>query len=358
CVHGSALFTRGETQSLATVTLGTKQDVQIIDGLEETYKKRFFLHYNFPPFSVGETGRLGATGRRELGHGALAERSLITVIPPIEKFPYTLRVVSEILESNGSSSMASVCCGSLALMDAGVPIKSPVAGIAMGLVKDGKDYAVLTDIMGLEDHLGDMDFKVAGTKEGITALQMDIKIEGVDHAIMKKALEEAHKARLKLLAHMQDTIKVHRTELSKYAPRIETIRVNPEKVGAVIGPSGKMIKSIIEEFGVSIDIEDDGIVNIASTDQAAMAGAKKRILSLVEEPEVGKIYAGTVTRLMNFGAFVEILPNKEGLVHISQISDTRVNKVEDVLKVGQEVKVRVKEIDDLNRINLTMKGVS
>ncbi|MFC1517744.1 polyribonucleotide nucleotidyltransferase [Candidatus Margulisiibacteriota bacterium] len=357
CVHGSGLFTRGETQALATVTLGTKDDEQMIDGLDDTYKKRFYLHYNFPPYSVGEAGRLGFTSRRELGHGALAERALAPLLPPIEKFPYTVRIVSEILESNGSSSMASVCCGSLALMDAGVPVKAPVAGIAMGLVSDGKKHAVLTDIMGLEDHLGDMDFKVTGTRDGITALQMDIKIEGVTEKIMAEALKEANKARMALLDHMQKTLDAPRAELSKYAPRIEMIQVNPEKIGAVIGPGGKMIKSIIEEFGVSINIDDDGIVNIASTDSEAMEGAKKKVLSIVAEAEVGKTYDGKVTKLMNFGAFVEILPGKEGLVHISQISEKRVNNVEDVLKVGQAVRVKVKEIDNLHRVNLTMKGV-
>jgi polyribonucleotide nucleotidyltransferase len=357
CVHGSALFTRGETQALAAVTLGTKQDEQTIDGLDETYKKRFYLHYNFPPFSVGETGRLGATGRRELGHGALAERALTAIMPPEEKFPYTVRIVSEILESNGSSSMATVCCGTLALMDAGVPIKSPVAGIAMGLIADGKKYAVLTDIQGMEDHLGDMDFKVTGTREGITALQMDIKIQGIARDILKDSLRDAYKARIKLLDHMQGTIKATRPELSKYAPRIETIQINTEKIGLIIGPGGKTIRGMVDEFGVTIDINDDGIVTIASTNGEAMQAAKDRILSMVEEPEVGRVYNGKVTRIMDFGAFVEILPDKEGLVHISQISDQRVNKVSDVLKVGQAVKVQVREIDELNRVNLTMKGV-
>lgn len=358
CVHGSSLFTRGETQALATVTLGTKQDEQMIDGLDETYKKRFFLHYNFPPFSVGEAGRLGTTGRRELGHGALAERAISSMIPSSEKFPYTIRVVSEILESNGSSSMASVCSGTLALMDAGVPIKEPVAGIAMGLIKEGNKHAILTDIMGLEDHLGDMDFKVTGTRQGITALQMDIKIDGIDEKIMAEALKAAQKARLEILEHMSATIKTYRSELSKYAPRIETIKVDPEKVGMIIGPGGKTIKGMIEEFGVTIDIDDGGIVNVASADGESMQAAKQRILAMVADAEVGKTYDGKVMRIMNFGAFVEILPGKEGLVHISQISEKRVEKVEDCLKVGQVVKVKVKEIDDLKRINLTMKGVS
>ncbi len=357
CVHGSALFTRGETQALASVTLGTKQDEQTIDGLDETYKKRFFLHYNFPPFSVGETGRMGATGRRELGHGALAERAISAILPPAEKFPYTIRVVSEILESNGSSSMASVCGGTMALMDAGVPIKAPVAGVAMGLITEGKKYSILTDIQGMEDHLGDMDFKVTGTREGITALQMDIKILGVTRDILKDALSEAHKGRMKLLDHMESTIKVTRNELSKYAPRIETIMINPEKIGMLIGPGGKTIRGLVEQFGVTIDVDDTGAVTIASTDGEKMKNALDHISSMFEEPEAGKVYQGTVTRIMDFGAFVEILPGKEGLVHISQISEKRVNKVSDELKVGQKITVMVREIDELNRVNLTMKGL-
>jgi polyribonucleotide nucleotidyltransferase len=357
-VHGSALFTRGETQALATVTLGTKQDEQMIDGLDDTYRKRFFLHYNFPPFSVGEAGRVGFTSRRELGHGALAERSLAAMMPDVEEFPYTVRIVSEILESNGSSSMASICGGTLALLDAGVPLKAPVAGIAMGLISDGKKNVVLTDIMGLEDHLGDMDFKVAGTKEGITALQMDIKISGIAQDIMKEALADAKVARLALLDHMNETMNTHRTELSEHAPKIESIIVAPDKIGMIIGPSGKTIKGMIEEFGVTIDIDDEGVVRIASTDGDSIARAKAKILGMVEEPEIGKTYDAKVVRIMNFGAFVEFLPGKDGLVHVSQISDQRVEKVEDVLEIGQEVKVKIKDIDDQKRVNLTMKGVS
>ncbi len=354
--HGSGLFTRGQTQSLATTTLGTTADEQMIDALEGETFKNFMLHYNFPPFSVGEVRPVRGPGRREIGHGALAERALKPLMPPKEEFPYTVRVVSDILESNGSSSMASVCAGALALMDAGVPIKAPVAGIAMGLVREGKKWVVLTDIDGLEDHFGDMDFKVAGTREGITAFQMDVKIvEGLTLEIFKTALTQAREARLNVLAKMTQVIAEPKTTLSQYAPRITTLKINPDKIREVVGPGGKMIRKIIQETGVSIDIEDDGTVLIASNDPQASEKAVDIVKRLTEEVEVGKIYSGKIKRLMAFGAFCEVLPGKEGLIHISELADRYVEKVEDVVKVGDEVQVKVIEIDPQGRVNLSMK---
>ncbi len=354
-VHGSALFVRGETQALVSTTLGTSEDEQKIDSLEGESFKRFMLHYNFPPFSVGEVKRLGAPGRREIGHGALAERALSPLIPPKEKFPYTIRVVSDILESNGSSSMATVCGASLALMDAGVPIDTHVAGVAMGLVLEGDRAVVLTDILGMEDHLGDMDFKVAGTRKGITAFQMDCKTAGITKEIMAKALEQARQARLHILDIMKATIAYPRKELSPYAPRIYTIRINPEKIRDVIGVGGKVIKGIIEQTGVKIDIEDTGLVHIISTDMASAMKAKEIIEGITKELEVGAIYTGKVKKIVDFGAFVEIMPGVEGLLHISQISDRRIRQVSDVLKVGDEVPVMVIEIDELGRPRLSRK---
>ncbi len=354
-VHGSALFVRGETQALVSTTLGTTEDEQKIDSLEGESFKRFMLHYNFPPFSVGEVKRLGAPGRREIGHGALAERALNPLIPPKEKFPYTIRVVSDILESNGSSSMATVCGASLALMDAGVPIDTHVAGVAMGLVLEGDKAVVLTDILGMEDHLGDMDFKVAGTRKGITAFQMDVKTAGITKEIMEKALEQARQARLHILDIMKSTIDYPRKELSPYAPRIFTMQIKPEKIRDVIGVGGKVIRSIIEETGVKIDIEDSGLVHIISTDQDSARKAKEIIEGITKELEVGAIYTGKVKKVVDFGAFVEILPGVEGLLHISQISDKRINKVTDVLNVGDEVTVMVIEIDELGRPRLSRK---
>lgn len=357
CTHGSSVFTRGETQSLAVVTLGTGSDEQIIDGLDEETKKKFFLHYNFPSFSVGEVGKGIRTGRRELGHGALAERALLSVVPDENKFPYTIRIVSEILESNGSSSMASVCSGTLALMDAGVPITAPVAGIAMGLVKEDNDYVVLTDIQGLEDHYGDMDFKVTGTSKGITALQMDLKLCGVDEEILRKALQQAKTARVSILLNMKEVLSESRKEISKYAPKLDRIVIDSDKVGLVIGPGGKMIRSIIEETGSEIEIEDNGEIIISSTSELNVKRAKEIILSLTKDVVPGDIYEGKVVSITNFGAFVEIVPGKEGLLHISQISERRIERVEDELSTGQVVKVRVKDIDDLGRISLTRKGL-
>ncbi len=354
-VHGSALFTRGETQALVAVTLGTQEDEQKIDALEGESYKSFMLHYNFPPFSVGEVKRLGSPGRREIGHGALAERALKPLIPPKEKFPYTIRVVSDILESNGSSSMATVCGASLALMDAGVPIDVPVAGIAMGLVKEGDRTVVLSDIMGMEDHLGDMDFKVTGTSKGVTAFQMDVKIAGITRDIMERALEQARKGRLYILERMKETIAAPRKRLSPFAPRIYTMHVKPEKIRDIIGVGGKVIRNIIDQTGVKIDIEDDGTVNIASNDEASANKAKEIIEGIVKEVEVGEIYLGKVKRVVDFGAFVEITPNVEGLLHISQISDRRINKVSDVLQVGDEVMVKVIQIDELGRVRLSRK---
>lgn len=355
--HGSALFTRGETQALVVTTLGTGQDEQIIDALEGEYREHFMLHYNFPPYSVGEVGRMGSPGRREIGHGKLAWRAIRPVLPEKEAFPYTIRVVSEITESNGSSSMATVCGSSLSMMDAGVPLAHPVAGIAMGLIKEGDRFAVLSDILGDEDHLGDMDFKVAGTAKGITAIQMDIKIDGIDRAILERALEQARKGRMHILGKMLEVISEPRKELSKYAPKIEIIHINPEKIRDVIGPGGKVINRIIDETGVKIDIEQDGRVYIASPDLEMLAKAKEQIELIVREVVVGETYVGTVKRIEKFGAFVEVLPGKEGLVHISQLSNERVGRVEDVVKVGDRITVKVTEIDNLGRVNLSRKAV-
>jgi len=353
--HGSGLFNRGQTQVLTIATLGASGDVQIIDGLGEEESKRYMHHYNFPAFSVGETRPMRGPGRREIGHGALAERALEPVIPPESEFPYTIRLVSEVLSSNGSTSQASVCGSTLALMDAGVPIKAPVAGIAMGLIKNEDKVAILTDIQGLEDHLGDMDFKVAGTRGGITAIQMDIKISGIDEPILKEALEKAKIGRLYILDKMEETIKTPRTELSPYAPRIHTLHINPDKIRDIIGPGGKVINRIIDETGVKIDIEDDGRVAIVSNDGEGAKKAIQMIMDIVKEVEAGEIYTGKVTKIMNFGAFVEVLNGKEGLVHISQLAKERVNKVEDVVKVGDEITVKVMEIDSQGRINLSRK---
>jgi polyribonucleotide nucleotidyltransferase len=354
--HGSGLFTRGQTQALSVCTLGALGDVQVLDGLGLEESKRFMHHYNFPPFSVGETGRMGGPGRREIGHGALGERALEPVIPSEKEFPYTIRLVSEVLESNGSTSQASICGSTLALMDAGVPIKAPVAGIAMGLVKSGDHYTILTDIQGMEDHLGDMDFKVAGTSKGVTALQMDIKIEGLSREILEEALQQAKKGRMQILEHMLSTISEPRKQLSKFAPKILSIKINPEKIGDVIGPSGKQVKKIIEETGVKIDIEQDGTVYIASSDQEMNEKAQKIIENIVQEVEVGKIYLGKVKRIEKFGAFVEILNGKDGLVHISELAEERVGKVEDVVKIDDEILVKVTEIDKHGRINLSRKA--
>nr|WP_218059148.1 polyribonucleotide nucleotidyltransferase [Gilliamella apicola] len=353
--HGSALFTRGETQALVTATLGTERDAQIIDELTGEYTDRFLLHYNFPPYSVGETGMVGSPKRREIGHGRLAKRGVAAVMPSPEEFPYTVRVVSEITESNGSSSMASVCGASLALMDAGVPIKSSVAGIAMGLVKEGDNFVVLSDILGDEDHLGDMDFKVAGTSEGVSALQMDIKIEGITKEIMQVALNQAKGARLHILGVMEQAINKPRKEISEFAPRIYTMNVNPDKIRDIIGKGGATIRALTEETGTTIEITDDGTVKIAASDGNKAKDAMNRINNLVADVEIGKIYTGKVTRIVDFGAFVAIIGGKEGLVHVSQIADHRVEKVADYLKVGQEVNVKVLEIDRQGRIRLSMK---
>jgi len=356
--HGSALFTRGETQAIVVTTLGTARDAQIIDALEGERKENFMLHYNFPPFSVGETGRVGSPKRREIGHGRLAKRGVAAVMPSVEEFPYTVRVVSEITESNGSSSMASVCGSCLSLMDAGVPIKAPVAGVAMGLIKEADKFAVLTDILGDEDHLGDMDFKVAGTQDGITALQMDIKIDGITKEIMEVALDQAKEGRLHILGEMTKVIDKPREEMSDFAPRYITFKINPDKIRDVIGKGGATIRAITEETGASIDLSDDGTVKIASVDSAAGKEAQRRIEQLTADVEVGKIYEGRVSKLMDFGAFVNVLPGKDGLVHISQISDERVEKVSDKLKEGDMVKVKVLEIDKQGRIRLSMKAVA
>ncbi len=356
--HGSALFTRGETQALVVTTLGTTRDAQIIDALQGSYKDQFLLHYNFPPYSVGETGRTGSPGRREIGHGRLAKRGVLAVMPDQDSFPYTVRVVSEITESNGSSSMASVCGTSLSLMDAGVPIKAPVAGIAMGLVKEGKDFAVLTDILGDEDHLGDMDFKVAGTKEGINALQMDIKIQGITKEIMEQALEQAQVARLHILDEMNKVISESRTEVSDFAPRYVTMKINPDKIREVIGKGGETIRGITEQTGAQVDIDDTGAIKISAVDGKAANAAKKIIEDITAEAEVGTIYNGKVAKIMEFGAFVTILPGKDGLVHISQISNERVEKVGDHLKEGDEVRVKLLEIDRQGRMRLSMKEVA
>ncbi|OLS01768.1 polyribonucleotide nucleotidyltransferase [Tissierella creatinophila] len=353
--HGSGLFTRGQTQVLTITTLGASSDVQIIDGLGEEESKRYMHHYNFPPYSVGDTRPMRGPGRREIGHGALAERALLPVIPSIDEFPYTIRLVSEVLSSNGSSSQASVCGSTLSLLDAGVPIKSPVAGIAMGLIKTDDKVAILTDIQGMEDHLGDMDFKVAGTKEGITAIQMDIKISGIDRSILEEALENARVGRLFILDKMQETISSPREELSIYAPKIFTMIINPDKIRDVIGPGGKIINKIIDETGVKIDINDDGKISIAAEDAKSGNEAMKIIENIVKEVEIGELYLGKVTKVTNFGAFLDILNGKEGLLHISQIAKERINKVEDVLKVGDELLVKVMEIDNQGRINLSRK---
>lgn len=355
--HGSALFTRGQTQILNVLALAPLSEAQTLDGLGVELTKRYIHHYNFPPYSVGETKPLRSPGRREIGHGALAERALLPVIPSEEEFPYAIRLVSETLESNGSSSMGSVCASTLSLMDAGVPIKAPVAGVAMGLVKDGDYFTILTDIQGLEDALGDMDFKVAGTKNGITAIQMDIKIDGINKEIFKQALAQAKRGREHIMGIMLDCISEPRKELSKYAPKNTTIHVDPEKISKIIGPGGKTIKKIVEETGAKIDIEEDGRVYIAAVNSEEAAKAIDMINGITAEAEVGKVYTGKVTRLMAFGAFVEILPGKEGLVHISQLSTERVNKVEDVVSVGDEIVVKVTEIDQKGRINLSRKAV-
>ena len=353
--HGSALFTRGETQALAVATLGTSEDEQRIDALEGEYFKTFMLHYNFPPFSVGETRPLRGPGRREVGHGALAERALRPVVPTKQEFPYTIRLVSDILESNGSSSMATVCGGTLALMDAGVPIKAPVAGIAMGLIKENDRVIILSDILGLEDHLGDMDFKVTGTSKGITALQMDMKIEGITIETMRTALQQAKDGRLYILGKMLETLPEPRKNLNPFAPRILTMHINTSKIKDVIGTGGKVIRSIIEQTGTKIDIEDDGTINIASADEAAALKAKEIIRGIIQEAEVGKLYMGKVRKIMDFGAFVEIFPGTDGLLHISQISERRLEKVTDELKEGDEVLVKVLEIDRQGKIRLSRK---
>jgi polyribonucleotide nucleotidyltransferase len=355
--HGSALFTRGETQALVITTLGTERDSQIIDALEGERREHFMLHYNFPPFCVGEIGRVGSPKRREIGHGRLAKRGLLAVMPGIETFPYSVRVVSEITESNGSSSMASVCGTSLSLMDAGVPIKGAVAGVAMGLIKEGDQFVVLTDIMGDEDHLGDMDFKVAGTAEGINALQMDIKIEGITKEIMEVALAQAKEGRMHILGEMNKVITAHRAEMSEHAPRIIEIKIHPEKIRDVIGKGGSVIRAITEETGATIDITDDGLVKIFSVEKAAGEEAKRRIRLITADVEVGKVYEGKVARIMDFGAFVTILPGRDGLVHISQICEERVQSVSDKLKEGDVVRVKVLEVDKQGRIRLSMKAV-
>ncbi len=355
--HGSALFTRGETQALVTTTLGTGRDAQLIDALAGERREPFMLHYNFPPFSVGEVSNQLAPKRREIGHGNLARRGVAAVMPEMESFPYVIRVVSEILESNGSSSMASVCGTSLALMDAGVPIKSPVAGVAMGLVLEGDKYNVLTDILGDEDHLGDMDFKVAGTAEGVTALQMDIKIEGITKEIMKVALEHAHSARLHILGEMAKVLSTPRETMSEWAPTIITIKIDPEKIREVIGKGGAVIRAITEETGTTIDIENDGTVKIASVNGAAGREAQRRIEQITSDVEVGQVYEGKVVRLMDFGAFVQILPGKDGLVHISQISEERVERVSDKLREGDVIRVKVLEVDRQGRVRLSMRNL-
>jgi polyribonucleotide nucleotidyltransferase len=356
--HGSALFTRGETQALAVATLGTERDAQRIDALAGEYEDRFMLHYNMPPFATGEAGRFGSPKRREIGHGRLAKRALVAVLPSKDEFPYTIRVVSEVTESNGSSSMASVCGGCLALMDAGVPLKAHVAGIAMGLIKEDNRFAVLTDILGDEDHLGDMDFKVAGTTTGITALQMDIKIQGITKEIMQVALAQAKEARMHILAKMQEAMGEAKAEISDFAPKLYTMKINPEKIRDVIGKGGAVIRALTEETGTQIDIGEDGTITIAATDGAKAAEAKRRIEELTAEVEVGKVYEGPVTKILDFGALVNVLPGKDGLLHISQISHDRVEKVSDYLKEGQVVRVKVLETDDKGRVKLSMKALA
>jgi polyribonucleotide nucleotidyltransferase len=355
--HGSALFTRGETQALVVTTLGTGEDEQYIDALSGTYKETFLLHYNFPPFSVGETGRLGGTKRREIGHGKLAWRAVHPVLPPHHEFPYTIRVVSEITESNGSSSMATVCGSSLALMDAGVPLKRATAGIAMGLILEGSRYAVLSDILGDEDHLGDMDFKVAGTEHGVTSLQMDIKIEGITEEIMRVALGQAREGRIHILGEMAKALNAARAELGEYAPRIETFKIATDKIREVIGTGGKVIREIVEKTGAKINIEDDGTVKVASNDGEAMKAAIKWIKSIASDPEIGQIYDGTVVKVMEFGAFVNFFGARDGLVHISQLASNRVQKTSDVVKEGEKVKVKLLGFDDRGKTRLSMKAV-
>ncbi|MFF2089060.1 polyribonucleotide nucleotidyltransferase [Paenibacillus sp. NPDC058174] len=355
--HGSGLFTRGQTQALSICTLGALGDVQILDGVSPEETKRFMHHYNFPPFSVGEARPLRPPGRREIGHGALGERALSKVIPSEAEFPYAIRLVSEVLESNGSTSQASICASTLAMMDAGVPIKAPVAGIAMGLIKDGDHFSILSDIQGMEDHLGDMDFKVAGTAQGVTAIQMDIKINGIDRAILSQALEQAREGRMHILGKMNEVMSESRKNLSQYAPKILTLRIHPDKIRDVIGSGGKIINKIIEETGVKIDIEQDGMVYIASSNEEMNQRAKAIIEGIVKEVVIGEVYLGTVKRIEKFGAFVEILPNKDGLVHISQLANERVAKVEDVVAIGDQITVKVTEIDQQGRINLSRKAV-
>lgn len=355
--HGSALFTRGETQALVVATLGTARDGQIIDAVSGEYKENFMFHYNFPPYSVGECGRFGAPKRREIGHGRLAKRGVMAVMPNMEEFPYTIRCVSEITESNGSSSMASVCGSSLAMMDAGIPLKAPVAGIAMGLVKEGGDFVVLSDILGDEDHLGDMDFKVAGSEQGISALQMDIKIEGITEEIMRIALEQAKQGRLHILGEMAKALSTPRAEMSEFAPRLLTLKIHPDKIREVIGKGGSVIQAITKETGTQIDIQDDGTITIASVNNAAAEAARARIESITSDVEPGRIYEGKVAKIMDFGAFVTIAPGKDGLVHVSQISNERVEKVSDKLKEGDIVKVKVLEVDKQGRIRLSMKAL-
>ena len=356
--HGSALFTRGETQALVTVTLGTGRDEQIVDAITGEYRERFMLHYNMPPYATGEVGRMGPPKRREIGHGRLAKRALVAVLPTQEEFGYSLRVVSEITESNGSSSMASVCGGSLALMDAGVPSKAHVAGIAMGLIKEGNRFAVLTDILGDEDHLGDMDFKVAGTERGVTALQMDLKIESITKEIMQVALSQAREGRLHILGIMKEAMPMVRPDVSMHAPRMIKMKINPDKIRDVIGKGGVVIRGIQEETGTTIEIEDDGTINIACVSSEGGEAARKKIQELTADVEVGKVYEGTVLRLLDFGAIVQLLPGRDGLLHISQISHERVNAVSDHLKEGQSVKVKVLEADDKGRVRLSMKALS
>ncbi|MBM3243274.1 MAG: polyribonucleotide nucleotidyltransferase [Candidatus Omnitrophica bacterium] len=355
CTHGSSIFTRGQTQSLCVTTLGTGEDEQMIEALEGEKYKNFMLHYSFPPFSVGETGPVRGPGRREIGHGALAEKALLAVMPSKDKFPYTVRVVSEILESNGSSSMATVCAGTLSLMDAGVPIKDPVAGIALGLIKDGDKELILTDIAGLEDHFGDMDFKVAGTKSGMTAVQLDLKIDGISSGLLERCLFQAKEARMDILEKMNAVLSSPREELSSYAPRIDVLKINTEKIGELIGPGGKNIKAIIAATGASVDIKDDGTVLVGSTDSAKSEAAIKMIKAITDDIEVGRVYTAKVKRIMPFGAFCEIAPRKEGLVHVSELSDKFVKNVEEVVKIGDEIKVKVVGIDELGRINLSKK---
>ena len=355
--HGSALFTRGETQALVVATLGTGEDEQYIDALEGTYKETFLLHYNFPPYSVGETGRMGGAGRREIGHGKLAWRALKAVLPTQEEFPYVIRLVSEITESNGSSSMATVCGSSLAMMDAGIPLKRPVAGIAMGLILEGERFAVLSDILGDEDHLGDMDFKVAGTKEGVTSLQMDIKIAGITEEIMKVALGQAKDGRMHILGEMAKAIDTSRSELGEYAPRIETMQIPKDKIREVIGTGGKVIREIVEKTGAKINIDDEGLIKIASSDKAQIDAAYKWIHSIVAEPEIGEIYKGKVVKIMEFGAFVNFFGAKDGLVHVSQLARERVEKPSDVVKEGDVVKVKLMGFDDRGKTKLSMKVV-